>query len=96
MLADLVGCVTLPDTIGNNTIHEELKIMDCLKWIFPTQSSWKLIFHAKIRLALLLYNHSQAVVGVSSGSTKQQCRSGNGILIREEKSFEWEFVAFIL
>lgn len=46
--------------------------MDCLKWIFPTQSSWKLIFHAKIRLALLLSNHSQAVVGVSSGSTKQR------------------------
>lgn len=60
---------------------EELKIMDCLKWIFPTQSSSKLIFHAKFDVPPI------SVYGEDSVGCRFYVyrRSGNGIPIYEER-----------
>lgn len=61
---------------------EELKIMDCLKWIFPTQSSSKLIFHAKIRSTIPTTTLAVGLLSITSSGNDS--RSGNGIPIGEE------------
>lgn len=63
--------------------------MDCLKWIFPTQSSSKLIFHAKFDVPpISMYGEDS--VGCRFDVRISEVRKWNPDLGRE--SLEWKFV----